>query len=435
MAGETPRLGLSTFEQGDEEWSHTDTVEAVDKNAIARGSIADRPDQGDYDDELYHATDQRITWRWDADAGDWNAISGLGSSDQPVPGTSHFSAVNADEATIGSTPVGRPFITNSSLTLTFGSDFSTNSELASQLPIFCRHDVTIDMGSGDSTFDLLLPAVYRYEKADATSEAGAISVAGDESTPSNCPLNSVYVSAASGRLAVDVAGVEITGSNPIDDESVGVAFYGGSSESRIRNVIWSGGTNGLLAYGTDVMIAEGNDFGSNVLSGDAIRVKHGGSVAEEYGASTPAAGQVGGYAYANYGGEIRYAGTDSTLDGDNGTVNPRDGKILDYQNQTQYGQERIATVDGAFRFYDDVGGLDLKVTDRVNGKNRFVVGTQGDISGANGQGKVYLGLRSSPPHSASGSGDTYPDDGTNTSSGNPEWRVDDPADSTWKDMN
>lgn len=49
-------------------------------------------------------------------------------------------------------------------------------------------------------------------------------------------------------------------------------------------------------------------------------------------------------------------------------------------------------------------------------------------------GEVYLGLRSSTPHSANGTKDTYQDDGTNTSDGIPRWRVDDPADSTWKDM-
>ncbi|MGQ3411842.1 glycosyl hydrolase family 28-related protein [Natrinema sp. LN54] len=96
MAGETPRLGLGIFEQGDD-WDHTDTVEAVDEHAIVHGPIAERPAAGEYDDELYHATDQGITWRWDAASGDWEYFGGQGSADRPVPGTSHFEA-----ATIGS---------------------------------------------------------------------------------------------------------------------------------------------------------------------------------------------------------------------------------------------------------------------------------------------------------------------------------------------
>jgi hypothetical protein len=96
MADETPRLNLDTYEQGDENWGHTDTVEAVDEHAIERGPIVKRPDQGSYDDELYHATDQNITWRWDADADDWVAAGGLGSKDKPVPGTTHLETANIE---------------------------------------------------------------------------------------------------------------------------------------------------------------------------------------------------------------------------------------------------------------------------------------------------------------------------------------------------
>ena len=99
MARYTPRLGLGTYERG-EEWDHTDTVEAVDEHAIVRGPIAERPTEGEYDDELYHATDQGITWRWDVSSGDWVYFGGKGSETQPVPGTSHFDSVRAGAATV-----------------------------------------------------------------------------------------------------------------------------------------------------------------------------------------------------------------------------------------------------------------------------------------------------------------------------------------------
>ncbi|WP_265110925.1 glycoside hydrolase family 55 protein [Halosolutus halophilus] len=104
MSDQTPRLELGTYEQGDE-WDHTDTVEAVDEHAIVRGPIAERPSEGEYDDELYHATDQAITWRWDASSEDWNYFSGRGCSDQPVPGTSHFEAANIVHARTEESPV------------------------------------------------------------------------------------------------------------------------------------------------------------------------------------------------------------------------------------------------------------------------------------------------------------------------------------------
>ncbi|QLG50749.1 glycosyl hydrolase family 28-related protein [Natrinema halophilum] len=104
MADQTPRLGLGTYDQGDE-WDHTDTVEAVDEHAIVRGPIAERPATGEYDDELYHATDQGITWRWDAASEDWTYFSGNGCSGQPVPGTSHFETAEFVQARTEETPV------------------------------------------------------------------------------------------------------------------------------------------------------------------------------------------------------------------------------------------------------------------------------------------------------------------------------------------
>ena len=104
MGDRTPRLGLGTFEPG-EEWDHTDTVEAVDEYAIVHGPIAERPSAGEYDDELYHASDQGITWRWDGSSDDWVYFAGQGSSDRPVPETSHFEAVHAIDARSERSPV------------------------------------------------------------------------------------------------------------------------------------------------------------------------------------------------------------------------------------------------------------------------------------------------------------------------------------------
>ncbi|WP_254529056.1 glycoside hydrolase family 55 protein [Natrinema gelatinilyticum] len=104
MADQTPRLGLGTYEWGDD-WDHTDTVEAVDEHAIVHGPIAERPATGEYDDELYHAIDQGITWRWDASSEDWTYFSGQGCSTQPVPGTSYFEAVQFVHGRTEQTPV------------------------------------------------------------------------------------------------------------------------------------------------------------------------------------------------------------------------------------------------------------------------------------------------------------------------------------------
>jgi hypothetical protein len=52
--------------------------------------------EGDYDDELYFATDQNLLWRRDADAADWVSVSGKRSEILSLPGTVYREAVNAD---------------------------------------------------------------------------------------------------------------------------------------------------------------------------------------------------------------------------------------------------------------------------------------------------------------------------------------------------
>lgn len=78
MVDKTPRLGLNTYGPGDDGWDHTDTVKAIDGHAIVHGLIDERPAEGEYDDELYHATDQESTWRWDADSEEWVYFGGRG---------------------------------------------------------------------------------------------------------------------------------------------------------------------------------------------------------------------------------------------------------------------------------------------------------------------------------------------------------------------
>ena len=94
MTNQTPRLGLNTFSEGEDGWDHTDTVEALDELAVETGPIANRPATGDYDDQFYYAVDQRLLWRWDTTAGDWQAAGGLGVDGTPVPGTSYLEALS-----------------------------------------------------------------------------------------------------------------------------------------------------------------------------------------------------------------------------------------------------------------------------------------------------------------------------------------------------
>ena len=106
MADNTNRFGLNTYSQGDTNWDHTDTVETIDELAIERGAVADRPDSGDYDDELYLATDQQILYRWDAAATDW-IVEGVGSETDPLPKV-WANEIDADSVNTESASVNGP---------------------------------------------------------------------------------------------------------------------------------------------------------------------------------------------------------------------------------------------------------------------------------------------------------------------------------------
>jgi len=81
----TPRFDLETYQQGDDNWSHTDTVELLDELAVETDTISNRPTSGNYDDELFFATDQKLLYRWDSGQSDWLIEGGIGNSSNRLP--------------------------------------------------------------------------------------------------------------------------------------------------------------------------------------------------------------------------------------------------------------------------------------------------------------------------------------------------------------
>lgn len=90
MADNTSRFGLNTYSQGDDNWSHNDTVKLLDELAENRDVKSNRPTSGTYDNEVYHATDENIFYRWDSGSSSWVAVGGKGGSGSPVPGTTYL---------------------------------------------------------------------------------------------------------------------------------------------------------------------------------------------------------------------------------------------------------------------------------------------------------------------------------------------------------
>lgn len=92
----TDRLGLSTYEQGDDEWDHTDTVLWIDEHGTAHGTLAGRPDTGTYHGQRYHALDVDITFYWDDNAASWGYQGGFGDENNRINRTMYLATLNAN---------------------------------------------------------------------------------------------------------------------------------------------------------------------------------------------------------------------------------------------------------------------------------------------------------------------------------------------------
>jgi len=82
---QTPRFNLDKYSQGEDNWSHSDTVDLLDELAVETDTIANRDASGNYDDELFYATDQKLLYRWDSGQSDWLIEGGVGNSSDRIP--------------------------------------------------------------------------------------------------------------------------------------------------------------------------------------------------------------------------------------------------------------------------------------------------------------------------------------------------------------
>jgi hypothetical protein len=70
----------------------------LDRDVVLKGTYANRPAAGTDTVTLYLATDRRIVYYNDGSS--WEAVYGLGTEANPVPGTSHFESINTDKVGI-----------------------------------------------------------------------------------------------------------------------------------------------------------------------------------------------------------------------------------------------------------------------------------------------------------------------------------------------
>ena len=115
----------------------------LDNQIKLEGTFENRPDAGADTVKYYHATDRRIVYYNDGTS--WEAVYGLGTDSNPVPGTSHYEALSTEEAVVTN---GSVFgVSKGSDTTGSGADLSVtvdDIESHKKLLISCRFGVTSD---------------------------------------------------------------------------------------------------------------------------------------------------------------------------------------------------------------------------------------------------------------------------------------------------
>ncbi|NHN40533.1 hypothetical protein G9C85_02625 [Halorubellus sp. JP-L1] len=211
-------------------------------------------------------------------------IVGYDSNGNKVPVTFEdgaFDSVSTDEASVGSSPVSRPVVSNQNTTVYVdpvnGSDtgdgtqsnpIATIQEAVDRCPIYLRHQYTVDLTTSPSlpvTYDedVLIDSVIGTGQGgindSLADEAGPVVnllLDGDSDTPSNVEVGSITVGSCVGTATPRIDGVHILREGPYYEELNGIAFYG-TEEGSVWNVEFDGGTTftrGVLAYasGLDV---------------------------------------------------------------------------------------------------------------------------------------------------------------------------------------
>lgn len=190
-----------------------------------------------------------------------------GSPDRRVP------RIDAAEAAVGASPTSRPLISNGDRTVyvdpnggddtaagTRSDPLATIQQAVSRVPIYLRHQYTIDLATVPETpvaydEDVLVPAVVGTGMAGREEEAAGpgpflnLVIRGEPGNPSAVDVGSIMFGNVLGTAAGNLYHVRISRDSPYDDEGYGLSAYG-DGELKLYDIRFTDGpTNGVLIYG------------------------------------------------------------------------------------------------------------------------------------------------------------------------------------------
>lgn len=209
------------------------------------------------------------------------------------------------EPTIGTSPSGRPIISNGDRTIYVdpnGGDDSANGtrdeplatiqEAVQRVPIYLRHQYVIDLATVPETpvtydEDVLVPAVVGTGQAALEKEAVEpgpflnLILRGRENEPEAVEVGSVTFGNVVGTSAANLFFVTVGRDSPYDNEKCSVTAYG-TGEVHLYGVRFTDGpSNGVLAYGAK-MKASVVDFGDRNLNFGVRGKRHASIIADRH---------------------------------------------------------------------------------------------------------------------------------------------------------
>lgn len=324
----------------------------------------------------YRAPDTWERFYWDGSK--WDKASG------------NFDSVTTEELSIGSSGYSansRPAISNEDKVVTVPGDYSTVQAAVNDCPMYLRHEYKIDISDGTYNEDVVVPPVIAGDfNGQADQEFGRLEIYGNTGDRTAVELDSFVATGCGGAVNPFITHITFLADNPHDNESTSVAIYGCNQSAVASLGFGANVTNGVLAYGSEVVVNDLN-LGSGNLS-HAVTTKHGGSAHLKTGTVD---GSVTDSLLQPSSGYIQYKSANMNATGTLVEGTGTDGHVWDATDEKFVNMSNLPSVtmpDGDTFVYDGGSSENIQIQnsfgnllygDATSGNNLMHIGKSGDV--------------------------------------------------------
>lgn len=222
----------------------------------------------------------------------------------------------------------RPLVSTEEIKVSVPGDYSTIQDALVDVPILLkhRHTIQLDPTAGLYDEDVVIPPVWAhgFETTTTGINTGLFIFGDPNSDGSRSDIGSAHMMNPIGYFGVRIDGVRFNRDSTWSDDPAGLVCYGGTGKPLISDCDFDGPTQGVLAYGQEIIV-DNLAIASTVDYG--IRAKRGGRVHAKR-----VSGDTTLYATGGHNAVIELQNTDTTtskihaadgghiIDNDNGKI-------------------------------------------------------------------------------------------------------------------